>query len=200
MIALCHSKCWVLQLTDEKGSGIYQRGMIGHVILPPSIEEITSPLCVIFIGLTLPTEEWLRKKAKPLADIEINEDMLDALDVDPVLPFHIQHVVPSGATDSATARYDDPDKEFTVGVDDEVPFQNVVITDVEGDASYADLKAAAWNHIKKNGGGYIGVPHDVSPSNEFNNPALLPMMYPTLFPYGIGGPEDPERSSPLAFK
>ena len=30
-----------------------------------------------------------------------------------------------------------------------------------------------------------------SPISEYNNPSLFPGMFPTLFPYGIGGFDDP---------
>ncbi|KAF8987349.1 hypothetical protein BDQ17DRAFT_1258656 [Cyathus striatus] len=33
-----------------------------------------------------------------------------------------------------------------------------------------------------------------------NNPSLLPMTYPTLFPYGIGGPEDDRRPVNISFQ
>ncbi|KAI6044159.1 hypothetical protein EDC04DRAFT_2942385, partial [Pisolithus marmoratus] len=36
--------------------------------------------------------------------------------------------------------------------------------------------------------------------NEYNNPDLFPGMYPTLFPYGIGGFEDRTRPTPLSFQ
>lgn len=53
------------------------RGMKGHIIIypqnlsavtashPPTIEEITFPLCVLFIGASKPSAKWLRDKAKP---------------------------------------------------------------------------------------------------------------------------------------
>ncbi|KAK6988532.1 hypothetical protein R3P38DRAFT_2442792, partial [Favolaschia claudopus] len=56
-----------------------QRGVKGQVIidpqqpskladvLPPTLEEIVSPVCVLFVGSNPPTNEWLREHAKPLA-------------------------------------------------------------------------------------------------------------------------------------
>lgn len=82
MIARCRSKCWIIQLREENQDLILattQRGIKGHIIiypqqpskiaeiLPPSIEEITSPVCVLFVGSSPPTPEWLRDHAKPLA-------------------------------------------------------------------------------------------------------------------------------------
>ncbi|KAJ7760232.1 hypothetical protein DFH07DRAFT_718166, partial [Mycena maculata] len=82
MIARCRSKCWVIQLKAENEDVVAQstqRGMKGHIIvypqqpskvadiLPPSIEEITAPVCVLFVGSSAPTPEWFREYAKPLA-------------------------------------------------------------------------------------------------------------------------------------
>ncbi|KAJ7715906.1 hypothetical protein DFH07DRAFT_762641 [Mycena maculata] len=80
MIARCRAKCWIFQLKeeDDHSTPITQRGVRGHVIdypqrpsdivkvLPPSIEEVVTPICVIFVGSNFPTKEWLQKKAKPL--------------------------------------------------------------------------------------------------------------------------------------
>ena len=35
--------------------------------------------------------------------------------------------------------------------------------------------------------------------NEYNNPALFPGMYPTLFPYGLGGIGEPGREEKMSF-
>jgi hypothetical protein len=76
-------------------------------------------------------------------------------------------------------------------VNSEIPFQNVVITDVVGHAPSNELCAATIRHVKKKkGGAYIQIPHDPQPVNEFFHSKLFPKMYPTLFPYGIGGFED----------
>jgi hypothetical protein len=84
MIALCQAKSWIVQLkkigdTDDLVAPNLQRGLQGHVIiypqqpdriavkLPPSIEDVVSTVCVLFIGSTRPTREWLDKHAKLLA-------------------------------------------------------------------------------------------------------------------------------------
>ena len=81
-----------------------------------------------------------------------------------------------------------------------VPFQNVVVTNVDGHALSNKLHAAAVRHVKKKGGGYIKVPHDPKPVDEFFNPDMFPMIYPTLFPYRIGGFEDCNCSTKLSMK
>ena len=82
MIAHCCASCWVVQLKEDNQNVVIptsQRGMKGHIIiypqnpsavaasLPPTMEEITSPLCVLFVGASQPSAEWLRNQAKPLA-------------------------------------------------------------------------------------------------------------------------------------
>ncbi|KAJ7587457.1 hypothetical protein C8J56DRAFT_760068, partial [Mycena floridula] len=233
MIAQCRAKCWILQLKED-GNDVAQknaqRGMKGHMIiypqqpsklatsLPPQIDEITSPVCVIFVGSSPPSKEWLREKAKPLAvrggkvrralqwlkahnrlyrDITINEEVLKQLDSDPILPFHVEHVLPSPVGDELTSGYALPDEPRPSS---EIPFQSVVINDIQANASSNQLRAAAVQHVKKKLGSYIELPHDPKPANEFFNPDLLPMVYPTLFPYGVSGLEDKNRSCAVSMK
>jgi hypothetical protein len=96
-------------------------------VLPSSIQEITSPICVIFIGSSPPSHEWLRKKAKPLAvhahkvqealiwlkahnplyaDIDINYNVLNSLPMNDLLPFHVEHVQSLTDDDVLTSQYD----------------------------------------------------------------------------------------------
>ncbi|KAH7924613.1 hypothetical protein BV22DRAFT_1105361 [Leucogyrophana mollusca] len=226
MIARCRAKSWVIQLKEESGNGIFpntQRGMKGHVIvypqqpsrlaevLPPSIDELVTPICVVFVGSSPPTAEWLREKARPLVvrkenvrralvwltkhnryykDVRIDHAVLNELQDEQLLPVHVEHVLPNEAADSLTSRY-----EATSPVS-----ASVVVTDVDGNAPANELRAAAIRHIQKKGGGYIEIPHGSTPVNEFFNPSLFPMIYPTLYPYGLGGFENPARTVKLSMK
>ncbi|KAJ7020464.1 hypothetical protein C8F04DRAFT_879897, partial [Mycena alexandri] len=243
MIALCRAKCWIVQLREddaETSIPISQRGVKGHIIvypqrpssiaqsLPPSLEDIITPVCVIFVGSKPPTEEWLRTKAHPLIvrkervlkalewlknrEVPINKPLLESLPDESILPFHIQHIVPSTGIDATTSDYiagssqphgstPAPDlNDILVPPPSNIPFQSVVVADVDGNAPSNELRAAALKHMMKPGSNYIEIPHDSSPANEFNNPHLFPMMYPTLFPYGLGGLEDKGRPTKLSFK
>ena len=84
-------------------------------------------------------------------------------------------------------------------VDERVQFESVVITDVEPHVPSHQLKAAALQHVRQ-GGSFIEIPHDPHPVNEFFNPVMFPMLYPTLFPYGIGGFEDRSRVVPIGLE
>ena len=240
MIARCHAKCWVVQLKENEEAltlPFTQRGMKGHIIiypqhpehiatvLPPSMEEIITPVCVLFVGSKPPTQSWLCEKAKPLSvrwekvqdallwlkahnhlykDVIIDHDMLNDLQQEQILPFHIEHILNTESSDSLTSHYD-PSINLAQGshvtpANNNIPFEKVVITDVDAHAPAHELRAAAVWHVKKKGGAYLQIPHDPEPVNEFNNPHLLPMCYPTLFPYGIGGFEDERRIVKLSFK
>ncbi|KAJ3897115.1 hypothetical protein F5879DRAFT_788651, partial [Lentinula edodes] len=74
MISRCRAKSWIIQLkeADEIANKTTQRGLKGNIIvypqkptalakiLPPSLDELTAPICVIFVGSSRPSEEWLR--------------------------------------------------------------------------------------------------------------------------------------------
>ena len=55
-------------------------------------------------------------------------------------------------------------------------------------------------HMKKQGKGSIQVLRGAVPKNKINNPALLPMIYPTLFPYGLGRTGDCTRANMLSLE
>ncbi|KAF8227194.1 hypothetical protein L208DRAFT_1496338 [Tricholoma matsutake] len=215
MIALCHAKCWIVQLS-EQGSDLTfpqnQWGFHGNIIiysqqsqkittmLPPSIEEVVSP---IFVGFSPPSAEWLCDKAKPSAvhadkvrrallwlkghnplysDIKIDHDMLNSLPENGILPFHVEHVLPNVNEDVLTSHYDatqlSSKNQSSIPHDAEITFHKLVISD------------AAIRHVQKKKGGYLKLPHDPTSENEFVNPNLFPRIYPTLFPFGLWGFED----------
>jgi hypothetical protein len=76
----------------------------------------------------------------------------------------------------------------------------VVVTNVNRNASPDELRAAALCHIKVNGGGYVAATHHPEPVNEFYNPKLFPMMYPTLFPFGIRGFENGNQECTVSLR
>ena len=235
MIARARAKSWIVKLQEtdaETSSPTSQRGLKGHTIiypqdpgklatvLPPPIEETLMFICVIFVGSSTLTKEWLRTKAKPLLvrrekvynalvwlkehnplykDIEIGLTNLDSLPVSDVLPYHIEHVCVDDAQEALTARYDNVDGTPEVAAA-ETQFESVVVADVEAHAPAGQLAAAAVRHAKTKGKPFVRVGHESHPVNEFFNTDLFPMLYPTLFPYGCGGFEDAGRRKPISLK
>ncbi|KAG1843113.1 hypothetical protein DFJ58DRAFT_615528, partial [Suillus subalutaceus] len=244
MIARCRAKCWIIQLKEENQNlqlSTNQRGIKGHIIiypqrlegiaaiLPPTVDDIVTPICIIFVGSCPPSREWLQEKAKPLIvrrekvcaalvwlkkhnrlykDITIDHAILDSMEEETLMPFHVDHILPNDARESLTSRYDadevmqleDSLDSESHSVEPQSNFESVVVTDVDGHASVNELRAVAVHHIKNKGGGYIQIPHDPEPVNEFFQPDLFPMIYPTLFLYGLGGFEDHLRSERLSMK
>ncbi|KAG1885914.1 uncharacterized protein F5891DRAFT_1132702 [Suillus fuscotomentosus] len=222
MIALCRAKCFILHLREESCNiPNAQRGLKGNMIiflqrpskvlemLPPSIEDVLTPIWVLFVGSSPPTTDWLRKHAKPLivhkekvwsalvwlcehnvlySDVLIDHDCLDSMSEEDILPVHIETVPEDDA------RAEDVADSSTASSAEDV-FQHVIVTDVDGNAPGHELRAAAPRHVKEQ-----CVPHGLNPMNEYVNPELLPKVYPTLFPYGVGGFEHPRRTSPVSFK
>lgn len=201
-------------------------------VLPPSIDEVITPICVIFVGSNPPTSEWLHKKARPLTvrkekvlnalhwlrahnplykDIEINASVFDGQPDEAILPFHIQHVVPSSGINASTSSYV-PDGASTPPACPDfsdivnpptsapIPFESVVVSNVEGHTSSNELRKAAVEHMKLPGNNYVGIPHYHNPVNEFKNPSLFPMIYPSLFLSRIGGCEDSRHKTPLGMR
>lgn len=78
MVALCQARCIMVQLKAMHGGFNAQRAFWGHTIfhlqspsglttkLPPSINEILAPTCVLFVGTTKPSMKWIHEHAKPL--------------------------------------------------------------------------------------------------------------------------------------
>ncbi|KAF8975162.1 hypothetical protein BDQ17DRAFT_1268149 [Cyathus striatus] len=136
MIACYHAKSLIVQLHQHDQSlelPTLQKGLKGHVIiypqrpsqllniLPPTINDIITYICVIFIGSTPPSQDWLQKKAKPLlvrrervykalhwlkennplySNVVIDENRIESLPNQSVPPLHIQLVEHSDSADS----------------------------------------------------------------------------------------------------
>ncbi|KLO12576.1 hypothetical protein SCHPADRAFT_915601 [Schizopora paradoxa] len=221
MIARRRAKCWIIHLKGDKESDEDNKGFRGHVIVypqrpeelrrvfPPPIEDVITPMCVVFIGSSPPTREWLRTKAYPLiirrekvrnalewlkihnplySDIEIDYETLHALPDRDVAPVEVTVEENSEAIDSIGSKYD----SYTNGGEDEETvdvFRSAIVSDLEGkDLSRNMMSIAALRHLKR-GGGFVQIPHGRTPSDEYD-PDLFPLMYPSLFPYGCGGFDD----------
>jgi len=236
IVSRCRAKMCIVKLQDRSDDvdlPTVQRGVKGHIIvfpqhpenlpdvMPPSISDIISPICIIFCGSTIPTPQWLKEKARPLVvrrevvlhalrwlcvhnvlyhNVIIDLDRISALPDNDVLSYHIEQVEASTAARTLVSRYDLSNGHSTEpSPDNSVQFESVLITDIDANSPSYKLKAAALQHAKR-GGSFIQIPHDPNPVNEFSNPAMFPMLYPTLFPYGIGGFENRCRFIPIGFE
>lgn len=138
---------------------------------------------------------WLREHNQYYKDVRVDTQLLDSYADEFILPVHVEVLSPSEAQESLTSRYGGS-AAFVVG---EAPdgqqgpdlFGPVVVANVDDGSSSVVLRAAALEHIAKRGKSRVYTDSSrLSAVGDFNNPALLPMIYPTLFPYGLGGCED----------
>lgn len=248
MIARRRAKCWIIHLNDG-GAGTHttdagashgtrlpttQRGMKGHIIvypsaaqnigsvLPPSMEETVTPMCVVFVGSSRPSNEWLRTKAKPLlvrrekvraaliwlknnnplyADVTINNEVLDSLPEESVAPVEITVETATESSDAVGARHDNVSPEHVdAAVPAESSFEKAVVADLDmTKLSSAQMSLAALSHLLR-GREFLQIPHGPQACNEYEDFNLFPLLYPTLFPYGYGGFEHPNRKRAVGMK
>jgi len=145
MVARARAKSWIVKLQEQDADAVAptaQRGLKGHTIiypqrpdklaeiLPPPVDETLTFICVIFVGSSRVTKEWLREKAKPLVvrrekvrnaltwlkannplykDVDIDHRNLEELPLDDVLPYHVECVADSEAQEALVSRYDNMD-------------------------------------------------------------------------------------------
>ncbi|CAF4382674.1 unnamed protein product, partial [Adineta steineri] len=88
-----------------------------------------------------------------------------------------------------------------LNISDVIPINNSAVLDVNGSSiSSEEINNCLLNKIKNGGTNdemnveniYL-IPHSSKPVNEYFNPKLLAGLYPTLFCYGLGAPEDQTR-------
>jgi hypothetical protein len=246
MIAQRWAKCWVIHLCEDgdgsntaPGHGPHlpttQQGMKGHIIvypsklekighiLPPSISDVITPICVVFVGSQPPSAEWLWTKAKPLivwkekvwaalvwlkannplySDVIIDHDTLNNMLHKQVAPVEIAMQNSTTANEAQGPQYDftPPNTSETTDSASKTLFKSVIVSDIEGhDVSTNKMSAAALRHLRK-GGGFVEIQHDPELANEYEDEELFPLLYPTLFPYGCGAFELMSRSVPISMK
>lgn len=195
-------------------------------VMPVSLNDIAAPICVIFIGSQKPSREWLRHKARPLivrrekirdalhwlksnnrlySDVVIDQERLDAFPEEDVIPVHVEVVENTDTIESLTSDYT-TNNDIPSTTKNDVPsttvdgFEKIVVSNIDNVASSNEMRAAAFRHFREDGKQHAQIPHGDKPVNEFFDPHLFPRLYPTLFPYGIGGVEDRGRAEDLSFK
>ncbi|KAK2462432.1 hypothetical protein APHAL10511_005566 [Amanita phalloides] len=141
-------------------------------MLPPSIEDILAPICVLFIGASCPTMNWIRDHAKPLivcanvvrlaltwlkkhnylyADIELNYDVLQAIDDLGGLPYEVEYSEHENVSSSTVSSYTPHAdmNEFGNGLPSaSIPFENIIVADLNDAATPAEMRTAAMHHLK----------------------------------------------------
>ncbi|KAF8340222.1 hypothetical protein F5887DRAFT_888761 [Amanita rubescens] len=190
-------------------------------ILPPPVDELLKYICILFVGLAKPSREFLVKHARPLAvrpdkvrqalvwlkannilyrDIIINDQALAEIEQNDGIPFVVEHVDQSVVNDEALSGYFSRETNCAPSSENDfsIPLERLVIADLNVAPTTAEMRAAAIRHLQ-HGKPYLQIGHGRTPETDYHNHTLFPSMYPTLYPYGYGGFEDPSRSISVGF-
>jgi len=173
--------------------------------LPPSIEDLDEVLAFIFTGPTRPSPEdlertpllvrrrrvaaaleWLKLNHADYHDLDISYENLDKYPENGPPVVVVYRSADTNKEPEATSAFDNEDED---GVEDgPCPF---VVNGVTGEEleinSPKALVARAARHLKEENGKVLAIGHAEKPQSTYHNPQLYPMMFPCLFPYGLGG-------------
>ena len=155
----------------------------------------------------------LREVNSLYRDININLENINRYPHDGVLPGIYDRIVvnqvlnPGEIFEEETAAFEPhPGSDLNV-VDSpangsNVHIENMGIYDSSGQSEpFRFLKASALRDLAPNERpSHIVIPRSTALLQEYANPNLFPMMFPTLFPLGIGGFDDPTRRTPISFR
>ncbi|CAF1089809.1 unnamed protein product [Rotaria sordida] len=157
--------------------------------------------------------QWLKKYNILYQNVNINLENIAQLPEDDVpeciMSTLEQKIGDEEAQSERTGYVPDPllnPKECTTA--DVIPISNSGVLDVNGSSISSDEIANYFLHKLKNNENkdqtvtenvYL-IPHSSKPVNEYFNPKLLTGLYPALFCYGRGAPEDQSRPIEIKFK
>ncbi|KAJ3558572.1 hypothetical protein NM688_g846 [Phlebia brevispora] len=184
-------------------------------VLPPSRDELSEVLIVIFTGSCVPTDEewkrtplliskrrvlralhWLRDHHPSYNDLVISYENLNSYPESepPVAWYHrpVSDGVPAASLSVAESSEDR-------GVDDgPCPFavHGVCVEQITEMGAKARKLLAAQHLLDK--GRLLAYGHASHPESIYHNPELYPGMFPWLYPYGYGGFENSRISVGIA--
>ncbi|CAF1299065.1 unnamed protein product [Adineta ricciae] len=157
---------------------------------------------------------WLKKYNILYKDVDINQDNIMKLPEDDI-PESIMSTIEQKIGDEATQLSEragyipDPLLHSTESdTSDSVPMNNSAVLDVNGSLVSSDeinnyvltkMKTGGTDNQMDVENVYL-IPHSSKPVNEYFNPKLLAGLYPTLFCYGRGAPEDQSKPININFR
>lgn len=173
--------------------------------LPPSLDDLDDVLAFIWTGPIKPTPEdmertpmlvrrkkvtealeWLQLNHLDYYDLDIAYDILEKYpERGPPVVMAYRHAE-SNKDPQAVSAFDNELEEGTE--EGKCPFVVNGVTREELNLMMPDeMKVRAMKHLKEEHGGVLAIGHNDKPLSMFHNPRLYPMMFPWLFPYGLGG-------------
>ncbi|KAJ7220319.1 hypothetical protein GGX14DRAFT_343054, partial [Mycena pura] len=152
-------------------------------------------------GHILRALEWLKRNNPLYSDIVLDYNALNEYPINGHVPFPVQHQATNGMIRSQSSTYtghgiDTTEAIFTAHHEESessVPITTTGTFDVEeAEISLNHRKIAALQHLKS-GGSFVKTSTSTETLPTRNNPDVYGMLWPTLFPYGVGIFEDPVR-------
>ena len=179
-------------------------------VLPPKREDLDDVLAFIYIGPSVPNPNefkrtpflvrrnkvaialnWLKLNHIDYYNIDVSYDNLNEYpeDVPPVV-IDFQKSTSDTNAEATAVNKNEWDEGTSEG---KIPFVMHGLTGTQlsdliekNDSSRNLLRTKALEYFKK-GGKVLGIGHSDKPESLYDNPHLYPSMFPTLFPYGLGG-------------
>ncbi|CAF2227872.1 unnamed protein product, partial [Rotaria magnacalcarata] len=196
--------------------------------LPLSPNELPDIIKIIFVGKTIPIKDqvrsiltvrrerirtaliWLHTNNILYKEIHIDHLLIDAFplnDIPDCLWNTMSFLKDTETSDVERSGYVDndinPDDLCLNGV---VPLNMSALIDTSTTTissndvrHHLKLRTNITDEITNLNDNIYLVPHEQSPVNEYFNTSFLPGLYPTLFPYGLGGVENERRSVRVSY-
>jgi len=184
-------------------------------ILPPPADEMDDVLAFIYTGPCKPTKaefertpllvrrnkvanalEWLKLNHVDYFDLEISQKNLDTYPEDGPSVVVDYRQSETNKDPEATSLHDNDDEDGTE--EGPCPFTVHGLAGEEfSTKSIKEIKSLALQHLTSEGK-VLGIGHAEQPESIYANPQLFPQMLPWLFPYGMGGIEQPQHRNKLS--
>ncbi|KAJ7210731.1 hypothetical protein GGX14DRAFT_298684, partial [Mycena pura] len=189
-------------------------------VLPRPMSTLYDEICVIFVSDNqeatanifertpllvrrdhiLRALQWLKLNNPLYSDVVLDHDALNEYPVDGHIPFPIQRQATNGMIRSQSSTYTghgiDTTEAIFVAQHDEtetsIPTTSGTFDVEEAEISLNHRKIATLKHLKE-GGAFVKTSTSTETLPTRNNPEVYGMLWPTLFPYGVGIFEDPVR-------
>lgn len=131
--------------------------------------------------------------------IEINKQNLDSLPENDVPQVLMETIKIYEKQTSPEGYVKDPLRDESSEIQNEIPINVTALVDTDGvNITSEQINKEILN--KMNESAVYAIPHTGIPINEYSNPKLLMSLYPTLFPYGVGGIEDFTKPNGVTFE
>ncbi|OBZ67369.1 hypothetical protein A0H81_12737 [Grifola frondosa] len=177
-------------------------------VLPPPVEDMDECFAIIFMGSCPPVAGdfkrtpfivrqnvvhaalcWLKVNHPDYADVQISLSNLQSYSAEHPPVSVVMRFGDGSAPAESLAVHDSDDAR---GMEEGMCsfFVHGLTGQDFARMTYEEKKVVAIKHFD-GGGGVLAYGHEAQPESIYHNPRLFPSMFPWLFPFGLGGFENP---------